>query len=117
LTCPCDHKIVDIYSHNKTMCACAAEVDGMFRAASGEPKLDQRFIQLGIPSTRSLAQSIQCLDKAQDLMFMPPEHKSRRLLDVDLFQQLAIQERSLDVHMMHCPALRGSKGEQQSDGL
>ena len=57
------------------------------------------------------------LCEVQHLAFMPLEDKAWGLLNVHLFLENAIEECRLDVHVMHCPAFRGSMGKQQPDGL
>jgi hypothetical protein len=58
-----------------------------------------------------LTQSVQRLDEVKHLVLMPPENETWGLLDVDLLLENAIQERGLDIHVVHCPAFIGSVGE------
>jgi hypothetical protein len=41
--------------------------------------------------------------EAQDLVFVAGDDENRWLMDVDLFLELPIEERALDVHVMDCP--------------
>jgi len=82
-----------------------------------EAEVDQRLIQFGVPGAWGLTESIESFDEVQHLAFMPLEDKAWGLLNVHLFLENAIEECGLDVHVMHCPAFRGSMGKQQPDGL
>ena len=64
-----------------------------------------------------MTESIESFDEVQHLAFMPLEDKAWGLLNVHLFLENAIEECGLDVHVMHCPAFRGSTGKKQPDGL
>ena len=73
----------------------------MLGGAPREPKLEQRGVQLGVPGTWGLAKTVECLGQVEHLVFMPLEHEPEGLLDVDILQQLAIEKRRLDIHVVH----------------
>ena len=87
----------------------------MLRAAPLKPELDERRIELCVPGSRSLPETMQRLDKMKHLVFMTPEHETGGLLDVDFLLQLAIEEGRFCVHVMDRPSLTGGVHEQQPD--
>ena len=71
-----DHKIIHINTHDNTATAFAAELDSMLRRTPLEAEVDQRLIQLGVPGTRGLTESIESFDEVEYLAFVPLEHKT-----------------------------------------
>ena len=79
----------------------------MLRAAPLKPELDERRIELCVPGSRSLPETMQRLDKMKHLVFMTLEHEAGGLLDVDFLLQFAIEECRFHVQVMDRPSLAG----------
>ena len=76
----------------------------MLRQTTLEAECAQTVIQLGVPRSGSLLQTVQGLVQAQDKMLLAGDDKFRWLLLIDFFLELAVQERRFDVHVMNGPA-------------
>jgi hypothetical protein len=76
-----DHQVIDVGTHQQGISSIALPVDGRLVRALPEAHPLERGVQLGIPYPRCLPQAIEGLAQVQHLA---RDHKSRRLMHVDL---------------------------------
>jgi hypothetical protein len=69
-------------------------------------------VQLGVPSSWRLLQAIEGFAQAENLVLLAGDDESWRLVDVDLFLQVTVEEGGLDVHVVHTPSLLGRQREE-----
>ena len=65
----------------------------MLLRALSEPELHQGLIELGVPCSWGLTESVEGLDQVEHLRFLALQHEPRRLLDVDILRELTIQKK------------------------
>jgi hypothetical protein len=79
-----DHQVVDVDTHQQGVSSIAPSVDGRLMRALPKAHPLEHGVQLGIPRPRCLPQAIEGLAQAQHLALLVRDHKSRRLMRVDL---------------------------------
>jgi hypothetical protein len=79
-----DHQAVDVDTHQQGVSSIAPPVNSRLVRALPEVHPLERGVQLDIPHPRCLPQTIEGLTQAQHLALFARDHKSQRLMHVDL---------------------------------
>ena len=112
------NQIINIKSNNKDLgIIFALHIEGKLTLASNETIFNEVVVNLSVPSTGSLFQTIYGFLQLVNFVFFPINNKALRLFNIDLFFQLSIQKCRFYVKLVQQPTFLSSHWNNSSNSI
>jgi hypothetical protein len=102
-----DDKVINIYRNNQSVSISMDYIQVVIRFTMFETKSKKENVNLSIPSSRRLLQTIKRLIDLTNRVRIC--HKTRRLLHENLFRQVSVKKSIIHIHLMDLPSKSSSK--------